>query len=75
MNFKYDKETDSLIIIFRPTEIEDTEEIRPGVIADFDEQGLLVSLEILNASQKVESPDRINSYSLEDEPMLKLADH
>ena len=32
MTFKYDKETDSLVIIFRHTEIEDTEEIRPGVI-------------------------------------------
>jgi uncharacterized protein YuzE len=75
MNFKYDKETDSLLIIFRHTEIEDTEEIRPGIIVDFDEEGLLVSLEILNASKKVESPERIKYYSLEDEPVLKVADH
>ncbi|MDZ7400917.1 MAG: DUF2283 domain-containing protein [candidate division KSB1 bacterium] len=75
VNFKYDKETDSLVIIFRHTDIEDTEEIRPGVIADFDEEGLLVSLEILNASKKVESPDRINYYSVENEPVLKVADH
>ncbi len=74
MNFKYDKETDSLVIIFRHTEIEDTEEIRPGVIADFDEDGLLVSLEILNASKKVESPDRVRYYSIEAEPVLKVAD-
>jgi uncharacterized protein YuzE len=75
MNIKYNKETDSLVIIFRHTEIEDTEEIRPGVIADFDEEGLLVSLEILNASKKVESPDRIKYYSLEAEPALKVADN
>ena len=78
MNFKYDKETDSLVIIFRHTEIEDTEEIRPGVIADFDEEDSLVSLEILNASKKVESVDRINriNYHSEiDEPALKVADH
>ncbi len=75
MDFKYDKETDSLVIIFRNAEIEDTEEIRPGVIADFDEEGLLISLEILNASKKVESPDRIKYYSVEAEPALKVADH
>lgn len=75
MNLKYDKATDSLVIIFRPTEIEDSEEIKPGVIADFDEEELLVSLEILNAPKKVESPERIKYYSLEDEPVLKVADH
>ena len=75
MDFKYDKETDSLVIIFRNAEIEDTEEIRPGVIADFDEEGLLISLEILNASKKVESPDRIKYYSVEAKSALKVADH
>lgn len=74
MNFKYDKETDSLVIIFRHAEIEETEEIRPGVIADFDKEGLLVSLEILNASKKVEAPDRVRYYSIEAEPVLKVAD-
>ena len=75
MNFKYDKETDSLLIIFRHAEIEDTEEIRPGIIADFDEEGAIVSLEILNASKKIEFPDKIKYSSVEAEPALKVADH
>ncbi|MBI5216288.1 MAG: DUF2283 domain-containing protein [Ignavibacteriae bacterium] len=33
--------------------IDDSDEIRPGVIADFDKEGSLVSIEILNASKKV----------------------
>ena len=35
--------------------IDETEEIRPGVLADLDENGALVSLEILNASSKVDA--------------------
>jgi uncharacterized protein YuzE len=59
MKFEYDKETDSLVIIFRNAEIDDTEEIRSGVIADFDEDGSLVSIEILNASKKIEALNEI----------------
>ena len=35
--------------------VDETEEIRPGVLADLDENGALVSLEILNASKKVDA--------------------
>ncbi|MEW6703198.1 MAG: DUF2283 domain-containing protein, partial [Bacteroidota bacterium] len=31
MKIKYDKETDSLVVNFTDKEIEDSEEIRPGV--------------------------------------------
>lgn len=55
MNFNYDKKTDILVITFCETEIDDTEEIYQGVIADFDEAGKIVSLEILNASKKMKS--------------------
>jgi uncharacterized protein YuzE len=34
---------------------DETEEIRPGVLADLDENGALVSLEILNASSMVDA--------------------
>ncbi|MBI5214633.1 MAG: DUF2283 domain-containing protein [Ignavibacteriae bacterium] len=53
MDIKYDKETDSLSIVFLENTIEDSDEIRAGVIADFDKDGSLVSIEILNASKKV----------------------
>ena len=59
MKLKYDKETDGLVIYLRNSEIEESEEVRPGVIADFDESGSLVSLEVLNASRKVESLNEI----------------
>ena len=54
MKLSYDKETDTLLIVLTNKTIEETEEVRPGVLADLDETGALVSLEILNASHKVD---------------------
>jgi uncharacterized protein YuzE len=55
MKLTYDKETDTLLIVLKNKAIDETEEIRPGVLADLDETGALVSLEILNASRKVDT--------------------
>jgi uncharacterized protein YuzE len=55
MTLVYDKETDSLSIKFRTVDIEETDEIRPGVLLDVDENDEMVSLEILNASNKIDS--------------------
>ena len=55
MKLTYDKATDTLLIVLTNRPIEDTEEIRPGILADIDDSGALVSLEILNASRKVEA--------------------
>ena len=59
MKIKYDKETDSLVVSLTDKEIEDSEEIRPGVIADFAGDGSLVGIEVLNASRKIEALDEI----------------
>ena len=54
MKLNYDKATDTLLIVLTGGRIDETEEIRPGVLADFDERGGLVSMEILNATRKVD---------------------
>jgi len=55
MKLTYDKETDTLLIVLKSKAVDETEEIRPGILADLDETGALVSLEILNASRKVDT--------------------
>lgn len=55
MKLTYDKETDTLLLVLTQKAIDETEEIRPGVLANLDEKGALVSLEILNASSKVDA--------------------
>jgi len=69
MKFNYDKNTDSLSVIFRNEEVADSEEIRPGVIVDFGEDGFVLSLEILNASKKI---DTLNELTF-DNKLYELA--
>ena len=59
MKIIYDCETDTLTVIFTETPVAESDEDKPGVILDYDAAGNLVSLEILDASQRVTSPSRI----------------
>ena len=56
MKVTYDPEVDVLRILFRDTPIEESDEDKPGVILDYDKEGNVVGLEVLNASQRVENP-------------------
>ena len=49
----YDKETDSLVITLRDDRIKESDEVRPGVIADFGYDGGIVRFEIMQASRVV----------------------
>jgi len=54
MRIEYDKETDSLTITLRDARIKESDEVRPGVIADFGYDGGVVGFEVLEASKVVE---------------------
>jgi uncharacterized protein YuzE len=54
MKVRYDQETDTLVITLREERIRESDELRPGVIADIGYDGALVRLEILRAFQIVD---------------------
>jgi uncharacterized protein YuzE len=54
MKVVYDRETDTLVITLRDESIEESDEVRPGIIADFGHDGQVVRFEILRASQVVQ---------------------
>ncbi len=54
MKVQYDPETDTLTIRLRDERIKESEEVRPGVIADYGHDGGLVRFEVLHASKVVE---------------------
>jgi uncharacterized protein YuzE len=64
MKVTYDQETDTLTIIFSETPIVESDEDKPGIILDYDANGNLVSLEILDASRRIAVPGRID-YKVE----------
>ena len=56
MKVTYDPEVDVLRILFRDVPIEESDEDKPGVILDYDKDGNVVGMEVLNASARVENP-------------------
>jgi uncharacterized protein YuzE len=59
MRITYDRETDSLTITLRDVRIRESDEVRPGVIADFGYDGGVVRFEIMQASKVVENAREI----------------
>ena len=59
MKVTYDQETDSLTITLRDERIQESDEVRPGVIADFGYDGGIVRFEILQASRLVKNTREI----------------
>jgi uncharacterized protein YuzE len=50
----YDAKTDSMTVILKEgVEVAESDENKPGVILDYDEEGNLISIEILGASRRV----------------------
>ncbi len=64
MRISYDPEVDVLRILFKDRPIEESDEARPGLIFDFDDQGDVVGIEVLNASMFVEDPRTVD-YALD----------
>jgi uncharacterized protein YuzE len=55
MRVTYDQESDTMTITLREERIKESDEVRPGVIADFGFDGGIVRFEILDASKVVQN--------------------
>ena len=56
MKVKYDKEADVIYIGLSDEKINESDEGKPGIILDYDKNGSIVGIEILNASKKIGNP-------------------
>ena len=54
MRVTYDRETDTLVIMLHDVRIRESDEVQPGVIADFGYDGGIVRFEVLHTSQVVD---------------------
>jgi uncharacterized protein YuzE len=59
MKVKYDKEVDILYIGFSDKKVMESDEEKQGIILDYDEQGGIVGIEILQASKKMGNPAKV----------------
>lgn len=53
MRLKVDKENDALYFRLDESSIVESEEVQPGVVLDFNADGKMVGIEILNLSQRI----------------------
>ncbi len=60
MRVIYDPDQDILQIALSEATVEETSQIAPGLVMDYDEDGHLIGLEIRKASTKVENPYSIS---------------
>jgi uncharacterized protein YuzE len=64
MKIRYDAEVDALSIIFRETTVT-TAELADGITGEYDAQGQLVGLEMLDATSRFGDPSVLQQVILE----------
>jgi uncharacterized protein YuzE len=64
MRLKVDKESDALYFRLDESAIVESEEVQPGVILDFNDEGHVVGIEILHLSSRV-APERLRTLHFE----------
>jgi len=72
MKIEYSRDVDALYIRLREAKIADSMDIEEGVTVDLDENGHIVGLEILDASERIGLSDLVN-ISIENLPVEKAA--
>lgn len=53
MKTTYDKEANALYVNFSDEKVASTEELRPGIILDFDAHGHIIGMEMLDAEKQL----------------------
>jgi uncharacterized protein YuzE len=60
MKVTYDSEVDVLRILFSNTPIEESDQDKPGIIIDYDKDGNVVGMEILDAPKRMDNPRAVD---------------
>ena len=56
MKIEYDQQADAMYIRLRAGSVAESDEVRPGVVLDFDTQGQVLGIEMLDVSKRTDNP-------------------
>jgi uncharacterized protein YuzE len=60
MKIEYSKEADAIYVYFKEEFVASSREIEDGVVIDFDKDGHLIGIEVLDVSQRFSLSDIVN---------------
>lgn len=65
MRVRVDHVADAVTLILTDRPIEGSEEVADGIIVDYDAEGRIVGIEILDASKRTDDPGALKAFSFE----------
>ncbi len=63
MRMRVDHAADAVYLSLTDRPIKDSEEVADGIVVDYDEEGRIVGIEILDASERTEDPTALKQFS------------
>ena len=60
MKIEYSKKADAIYVYFKEDYVAKSKEIEDGVVIDFDKEGQLIGIEVLDVSQRYSLSDIVN---------------
>ena len=65
MRVRVDHGADAVYLNLTDSPIKDSEEVADGIIVDYDDEGRIVGIEILDASKRTNDPAVLKQFSFE----------
>jgi uncharacterized protein YuzE len=65
MRVRVDHKADAVYLNLTDAEIAESEEVADGIVVDYDAEGRIVGLEILDASRRTGDPSVLKQFSFE----------
>ena len=56
MKLEFDAQADAVYLEWTDAEVEESREIQPGILMDYDAEGRIVGIEVLDGSKRAELP-------------------
>jgi uncharacterized protein YuzE len=65
MRVRVDHTADAVYLNLTDRPIKDSAEVADGIVVDYDDQGRIVGVEILDASKRTDDPEALKQFSFE----------
>jgi uncharacterized protein YuzE len=65
MRMRVDQRSDAIYLNLTDRDIKDSEEVADGVVVDYDAEGRIVGIEILEVSKRADDPAVLRQFSFE----------